>query len=134
MTAYEAAVAMEKGVRRIVPDAEVHKVPIADGGEGTVQALIDALGGERITTKITGPLGEPIDCHYGVLNNETAIIEVAAACGLDIIPPDKRNPMQTKSYGVGELIIHALDKGIRRFMNGYGGSGINDVGSGMCNA
>ena len=134
MTAYEAAVAMEKGVRRIVPDAEVHKVPIADGGEGTVQALIDALGGERITTKITGPLGEPIDCHYGVLNNETAIIEVAAACGLDIIPPDKRNPMQTTSYGVGELIIHALDKGMRRFIIGLGGSGTNDGGIGMAQA
>src|SRR5690625_1554647 len=134
MTAYEAAVAMEKGVRRIVPHAEVYKVPIADGGEGTVQALIDTLGGEKVTTKITGPLGEPIDCHYGVLNNETAIIEVAAACGLDIIPTDKRNPMQTTSYGVGELIIHALDKGIRRFIIGLGGSGTNDGGIGMAQA
>lgn len=134
MTAYEAAVAMENGVRRVVPDAEVYKVPIADGGEGTVQALIDTLGGEKIMTKITGPLGEPIDCHYGVLNNETAVIEVAAACGLDIIPTDKRNPMQTTSYGVGELIIHALDKGIRRFIIGLGGSGTNDGGIGMAQA
>src|SRR5690625_5591289 len=110
MTAYEAAVAMERGVRRIVPHAEVHKVPIADGGEGTVQALIDALGGERITTKITGPLGKPIDCHYGELKNEIAVIEVAAACGLKIIQPDNCNPMEGTRYGVGELIILALDK------------------------
>lgn len=134
MTAYEVAVAMEKGVRKVHPNAIVQKIPIADGGEGTVQALLDARGGEKVLVEITGPLGAPVQSYYGVINEDTAVIEVAAACGLDLIPQERRNPMETTSYGVGELMIHALDRGIRRFMIGLGGSGTNDGGIGMAQA
>lgn len=134
MTAYEAAVAMEKGVKKVVPNADITKVPIADGGEGTVQALLDALDGEKVYTTITGPLGGSVESFYGIVDKELAVIEIAAACGLDLIPKSERNPMHTTSYGVGELIIDALDRGIRRFLIGLGGSGTNDGGIGMAQA
>lgn len=134
MTAYEVASAMERAVKRVVPEAVVEKVPIADGGEGTVQALVDALDGEIVSATVTGPLGEKIESYYGIIHDKIAVIEVAAVCGLDLIPLAERNPLTTTSYGVGELIIHALDRGIREFVIGLGGSGTNDGGVGMAQA
>src|SRR5690625_2915480 len=134
MTAYEAAQAMEKGVKKIFPQAETEKIPIADGGEGTVQALLDFIGGKKITLEVTGPLGHPIPSYYAILQDDIAVIEVAAACGLDMVRENERNPMKTTSYGVGELIVDALDKGVRQFIIGLGGSATNDGGIGMAQA
>ena len=134
MTAYEAAQAMEKGVKKIFPQAVTEKIPIADGGEGTVQALLDFIGGKKITLEVTGPLGNPIPSYYAILQGDIAVIEVAAACGLDMVSGNERNPMKTTSYGVGELIVDALDKGVRQFIIGLGGSATNDGGIGMAQA
>lgn len=135
LTALEVARAIEAGVKRIVPDALTVLKPMADGGEGTVQALVDATGGEIITTGVTGPLGEPVNAHWGVLNDRvTAVIEMAAASGLPLVPPEKRNPLITTTYGTGELILAALDKGCRKLIIGIGGSATNDGGAGMAQA
>lgn len=134
MTSHEVATQMEKAIKRIAPFSETYKRPIADGGEGTVQVLLDALGGEKVEVKVTGPLGEPINSWYGIADERIAVIEVAVVCGIMLIPTDKQNPMHTTSYGVGELIIDALDRGIREFIIGLGGSGTNDGGIGMAQA
>src|SRR5690625_1196738 len=134
MTAFDVAGAMGSGVRKVIPDATIHKMPIADGGEGTVETLLDALGGKKITETVTGPLGEPMTCEYGIIDNRIAVIEVASVCGLGLIKEAKRNPMKTTSYGVGEVIIYALDRGIQQFIIGLGGSGTNDGGIGMAQA
>ncbi len=135
LTALEVARAIEAGVKRIVPDALTVLKPMADGGEGTVQALVDATGGEIITTGVTGPLGEPVNAHWGILNDRvTAVIEMAAASGLPLVPPEKRNPLITTTYGTGELILAALDKGCRKLIIGIGGSATNDGGAGMAQA
>ena len=134
MTAYEAAQAMEKGVKNVFPQASTEKIPIADGGEGTVQALLDFIGGKKITLEVTGPLGHPTSSYYAILQGNIAVIEVAAACGLDMVRENERNPMKTTSYGVGELIVDALDKGVRQFIIGLGGSATNDGGIGMAQA
>lgn len=135
LTALEVARAIEAGVKRIVPDALTVLKPMADGGEGTVQALVDATGGEIITTEVTGPLGEPVNAHWGILNDRvTAVIEMAAASGLPLVPPEKRNPLMTTTYGTGELILAALDKGCRKLIIGIGGSATNDGGAGMAQA
>ena len=135
LTALEVARAIEAGVKRIVPDALTILKPMADGGEGTVQALVDATGGEIITTEVTGPLGEPVNAHWGILNDRvTAVIEMAAASGLPLVPPEKRNPLTTTTYGTGELILAALAKGCRKLIIGIGGSATNDGGAGMAQA
>ena len=135
LTALEVARAIEAGVKRIVPNALTVLKPMADGGEGTVQALVDATGGEIITTGVTGPLGEPVNAHWGILNDRvTAVIEMAAASGLPLVPPEKRNPLITTTYGTGELILAALDKGCRKLIIGIGGSATNDGGAGMAQA
>lgn len=135
LTALEVARAIEAGVKRIAPDALTVLKPMADGGEGTVQALVDATGGEIITTGVTGPLGEPVNAHWGILNDRvTAVIEMAAASGLPLVPPEKRNPLITTTYGTGELILAALDKGCRKLIIGIGGSATNDGGAGMAQA
>ncbi len=135
LTALEVARAIEAGVKRIVPGALTVLKPMADGGEGTVQALVDATGGEIITTGVTGPLGEPVNAHWGILNDRiTAVIEMAAASGLPLVPPEKRNPLITTTYGTGELILAALAKGCRKLIIGIGGSATNDGGAGMAQA
>jgi glycerate kinase len=135
LTALEVARAIEAGVKRIVPDALTILKPMADGGEGTVQALVDATGGEIMTTEVTGPLGERINAHWGILNDRvTAVIEMAAASGLPLVPPEKRNPLTTTTYGTGELILAALAKGCRKLIIGIGGSATNDGGAGMAQA
>lgn len=135
LTALEAATAFGDGLKRTLPEAEIVKVPMADGGEGTVQSLVDATGGRIMRKWVTGPLGEAIEAFYGILgDNRTAVIEMAAASGLPLVPIEKRNPYYTTTYGTGELIKAALDQGCRSFYIGIGGSATNDGGAGMAQA
>jgi glycerate kinase len=133
LSALQVATAIEAGMREVWPDATYVKVPVADGGEGTVQALIDALDGRRVTARVTGPLGQPVDAFYGRAG-DLAVIEMAAASGLEGVPPDLRDPRTATSRGTGELIRAALDAGARRFVLGVGGSATNDGGAGMLQA
>jgi glycerate kinase len=135
LSALEVATVIEAAFREVFPDAHYVKKPVADGGEGTVQAMIDATGGRRVEQVVTGPLGEPVPAFYGLGGGEPlAVIEMAAASGLELVPPERRNPMVTTSYGTGELIRAALDSGARRFVLGVGGSATNDGGAGMIQA
>ncbi|MEI7611624.1 MAG: glycerate kinase [Betaproteobacteria bacterium] len=135
VSALEVARAMERGVLQVFPEAEVRKIPIADGGEGTVEALVSATGGRLHTTTVTDPLGNRINAQWGILGDgKTAVIEMAAASGLPLVPPEKRNPRITSTYGTGELIRAALDAGLRKIIIGIGGSATNDGGSGMARA
>ncbi|PIY49280.1 MAG: glycerate kinase [Armatimonadetes bacterium CG_4_10_14_3_um_filter_66_18] len=135
LTALEVCDAMEAGIREVWPEAEVEKVPMADGGEGTVQSLVDATGGRVLKQQVTGPLGEPVEAQYGILGDgETAVIEMASASGLPLVPEDRRNPLMTTTRGTGELIVAALDRGCRKFIVGIGGSATNDCGQGMAKA
>ncbi len=131
LTALEACNEVEQGIKHVNPDIEVIKRPVADGGEGTVETLIDALNGEKIFLEIKDPLMREIDGVYGIFNEKTAIIESAISCGLTLLSEKEKNPLYTTTYGVGELIKDALDKGIRDFIIGIGGSGTNDAGIGM---
>lgn len=109
--------------------------PVADGGEGTVDTLVSALNGEKINVSVTGPLGESVEAFYGIINNgKTAVIEMASASGLPMVPENKRNPLNTTTYGVGELIKDAIKRGVRDFVIGLGGSATNDGGLGMLSA
>ncbi|MDF2628022.1 MAG: Glycerate kinase [Symbiobacteriaceae bacterium] len=135
MTAAEVAEAMGRGARRVFPQAELDLVPMADGGEGTVQAMVDATGGRLIQATVTGPLGEPVTATFGLMGDgETAVIEMAQASGLPLVPADRRNPLLTTTYGTGELIRLALEQGARRLIIGIGGSATNDGGAGMAQA
>jgi len=134
LSALQVAGAIEAGMREVFPDADYVKVPVADGGEGTVQALIDATGGWRVDQRVTGPLGEPVAAFYGRTGDGGAVIEMAAASGLELVPPGQRDPRSATSRGTGELILHALDAGARRFVLGVGGSATNDGGAGMLQA
>jgi glycerate kinase len=137
LSALEVAAAIEAGMREVWPHAQYVKVPVADGGEGTVQAMIDATGGRRVEHDVTGPLGEPVRAFYGLVEADggrLAVIEMAAASGLESVPPARRNPLLTTSRGTGELIRLALDAGARRFVLGVGGSATNDGGAGMLQA
>lgn len=135
LTAAEVARAMEVGVRRLYPEAETVLVPMADGGEGTVQALVDATGGCLVAATVTGPLGAPVEATFGILGDGmTAVIEMASASGLPLVSPESRNPMVTTTYGTGELIRLALDHGCTRLIIGIGGSATNDGGAGMAMA
>ena len=135
MTAKEVCDAMEKGIKKADSAAEVIKVPMADGGEGTVDSLVDATNGQRVIVEVTGPLGNKISAYYGILGNgTTAVIEMAKASGLEIVEKKKRNPMITTTFGTGELIKHALDHNVKEIIIGLGGSSTNDGGSGMAQA
>ena len=135
LSATEVALAMERGVLSIFPQAEVRKIPIADGGEGTVEALVTATGGQYRRTQVTDPLGNPIFARWGVLGDgKTAVIEMAAASGLPLVPKERRDPRITTTCGTGELIRAALDEGLRRIIIGIGGSATNDGGVGMASA
>ncbi len=137
LSAEEAADCIEKGVLRACPQARVLKVPMVDGGEGFTKALVAVTGGTLHECVVTGPLGTPVLSHFGFLGGQdepVAIIEMAAAAGLRLVPRDRRNPCITSSYGVGELIRAALDAGARRILLGCGDSGINDGGAGMAQA
>ncbi|MGR5282958.1 glycerate kinase [Photobacterium damselae] len=135
LTAMEVACAIEAGFRKVLPEAEYIKLPMADGGEGTVQSLVDATGGEIITARVTGPLGEQVDGFYGLMGDgHTAVIEMAAASGLHLVAPEQRNPLQTTTFGTGELILAALNQGAKHIIVGIGGSATNDGGIGMAQA
>ncbi|KGN03122.1 glycerate kinase [Clostridium novyi A str. 4570] len=135
MTAKEAAEAMERGIKKAIPDAECIKVPMADGGEGTVQSLVDATDGEIIEVEVTGPDCNKVKAVYGILGDgKTAVIEMASASGIHLVKKEKRNPLYTTTYGTGELIKSALNKGVTNILIGIGGSATNDGGSGMLEA
>ncbi|WP_318489970.1 glycerate kinase [Photobacterium leiognathi] len=135
LTAMEVATAIENGFRQVIPNAEYIKLPMADGGEGTMQSLVDASNGTIIEHSVTGPLGEQVNGFFGLMGDgKTAIIEMAAASGLHLVSPELRNPMLTTSFGTGELILAALDKGVEHIIVGIGGSATNDGGIGMAQA
>ncbi len=135
LTSLEVADELEAGFRRVWPDATYVKVPMADGGEGTVEALVAATGGSLVTREVTGPMGEKVQAAYGLLGDgKTAVIEMAAASGLPLVPRGERNPMLTTTYGTGELIADAIGRGVEEIIIGLGGSATNDGGAGMAQA
>jgi glycerate 2-kinase len=135
LSALEVATEIEAGFREVFPEAHYQKVPMADGGEGTVAAMVAATGGRLVTVQVTGPLGEAVQACYGLTGDgETAVIEMAAASGLALVPPGLRDPLNTTSFGTGELIRAALDAGARHLIIGIGGSATNDGGAGMLQA
>lgn len=134
LSSLQAGAAAKAGILRAIPDATVSVKPVADGGEGTVNALVSGLSGRSVTIAVTGPLGETVEATYGILPDHIAVIEMAEAAGLPLVPAEKRNPMITTTYGVGEMILHALDEGCRSFIIGIGGSATNDGGTGMLRA
>ncbi|AST57951.1 glycerate kinase [Thermoanaerobacterium thermosaccharolyticum] len=135
LSSKEVCSAIKKGINRVSKyNFDIIEVPIADGGEGTVESFIIAVGGKIVDVNVTGPLGHTVKAYYGILNDGTAIIEMAAAAGLYLVPNELRNPLKTTTYGVGELIKSALDHGCRKFIIGIGGSATNDGGAGMAQA
>ena len=133
--ASDAARAMEVGVRRVLPDAEVVLVPVADGGDGTLETLVETSGGRIITSDVTGPLGEPVSAQWGAMGDGvTAVAEMARTSGLALVRLENRDPLNATTYGLGEVILEALDAGFRRFILGIGGSATNDAGAGMAQA
>lgn len=132
LSAVEAARAMARGIRAVFPEAEVVELPIADGGEGTVEALVAATGGRLRHAEVRGPLGDPVRAAWGVLGDgRTAVIEMAAASGLTLVPEGQRDPRLATTFGTGELVKAALDAGFRRLILGLGGSATNDGGAGF---
>ncbi|WP_314076852.1 glycerate kinase [uncultured Granulicatella sp.] len=139
LSSMEAGQAIAEGVKRVYQHAEVVVRPLADGGEGTVEALVEGMGGVFVTKEVTGPLGEKVEAVYGIIESKdnlskTAIIEMSAAAGITLVPEESRNPMNTTTYGVGELILDAIERGCRHFIVGIGGSATNDGGVGMLQA
>ncbi len=133
MSSMEAGLAVKQGILAARPDASVVVRPLADGGEGTTDALTEGLGGERIPLTVTGPMGAPADAYYGYLReSNTAVMEMAAAAGITL--SDEKDPLRATTFGVGEMILHAIDKGMRSFIIGIGGSATNDGGIGMLKA
>ena len=134
LSSLAAGAAAAAGIRDVFPDAEAAVRPLADGGEGTVEALVAGMGGERRQVTVKDPLERPVDAVYGILPGGTAVIEMAAAAGLPLLAAAERNPLRTTTYGVGELIADAVRAGCRRFVVGIGGSATNDAGAGMLQA
>ena len=135
MTSLEAGGAIAQGIRKAAPDANVVVRPVADGGEGTMDALIEGMQGAYETITVTGPNGKPVTSQYGVLPGAgIAVVEMAKAAGLTLLRQEERNPLYTTTYGVGEIIKDAIQKGYRRFIIGIGGSATNDVGIGFLQA
>ena len=135
MTAKEVCEAMEIGIKRAIPDAECIHVPMADGGEGTVQSLVDATGGTLIKKEVTGPLGTPVIAQYGILGDgKTGVIEMASASGIHYVTKETKNPLITTTFGTGELIRDCIEQGITDIILGIGGSATNDGGTGMAAA
>ena len=135
LTAMEVSENIKRGINKADPGIDVDLLPMADGGEGTVQSLVDATEGEIIEKEVTGPLGERVKAFYGILGGgETAVIEMAAASGLPLVPEGKRDPSKTTTYGTGELIASTLEHGLKKIIIGIGGSATNDAGVGMAQA
>lgn len=135
LSSIEAGQAIAEGIRKADAKADVVIRPLADGGEGTVEALVCGMNGTLQHVKVTGPLGEPVVCEYGIIDEtKTAVIEMSGAAGITLVPDAKKNPLYTTTYGVGEVIRDAIEKGCRRFIVGIGGSATNDGGIGMLQA
>ena len=134
LTSLGVAAIVEQGIKKVFNDAIVDKVAIADGGEGTVEAVVDCLEGEYVYTEVSDPIGGKVKAKYGIVNGTTAIIEMAEASGLPLVPVEKRNPMLTSCYGTGELIKDAIERGCKKIIMGIGGSATNDGGAGMAAA
>ena len=135
LSSIEAGQAIAEGIKKADAKAEVVIRPLADGGEGTVEALVCGMNGTLQHVKMTGPLGEPVVCEYGIIDEtKTAVIEMSGAAGITLVPDTKKNPLYTTTYGVGEVIRDAIEKGCRRFIVGVGGSATNDGGIGMLQA
>lgn len=135
MTSMEAGNAVKEGILRAIPQAEVVVKPLADGGEGTIDALMEGLGGKRIVLSVTGPMGKRTECSYGILEDgKTAVMEMAQAAGITLVAEAERNPLYATTYGVGEMICDAVHRGCRHFIMGIGGSATNDGGVGMLTA
>jgi len=135
LSGLEAGNGVKEGILKAIPEANVGVYPLADGGEGTVEALVLGLNGKLEKVMVTGPLGEPVECTYGILEaTGTAVIEMAGAAGITLVPEKNRNPLNTTTYGVGEVIKDAIRKGCRHFIVGIGGSATNDGGIGMLQA
>ena len=135
LSSVEAGQAIAEGIKKADAKAEVVIRPLADGGEGTVEALVCGMNGTLQHVKVTGPLGEPVVCEYGIIDEtKTAVIEMSGAAGITLVPDTKKNPLYTTTYGVGEVIRDAIEKGCRRFIVGIGGSATNDGGIGMLQA
>ena len=135
LTSLEAGKALETGIKKVYSEAVTKVLPLADGGEGTVEALTLGMGGKLQSIEVTGPLGNKILAQYGILSDgKTAIVEMAAAAGITLVPDNKRNPLYTTTYGVGEILLDAMHKGCRHFIIGIGGSATNDGGVGMLQA
>lgn len=134
LSSVQAGSAAAEGIHRVYPDAQIEIFPIADGGEGTVDALVTGLKGKKQTVSAMDPLGRPIVCEYGILPNGTAVIEMSCAAGITLITKEEHNPLHTTTYGVGEVIRDAIARGCRNFVIGIGGSATNDGGIGMLQA
>ena len=135
LTTFQGADAISDGIKKVYPEADIYKSPLADGGEGTVDAIVAAAGGEMAEITVNNPIGKPVNARYGIIaDRETAIIEMSAAAGITLIDETERNPLNTTTYGVGEMILDAIGKGCRKFIVGIGGSATNDGGVGMLQA
>ncbi|MBQ3137839.1 MAG: glycerate kinase [Clostridia bacterium] len=134
LTSLEAGMAAEKGIKKVYPDAECEVLSVADGGEGTVAALTSALEGKAVTAEVSDPLGRKITCSYTITPDGTALMEMSAAAGITLLKKEELNPMNTTTYGVGEMIRNAIGRGCRNFIIGIGGSATNDGGAGMLQA
>lgn len=135
MTAKEVCIAMEKGLRKVYPEANYIHVPMSDGGEGTVQSLVDASNGTLFTKEVLGPLGQTVEAKFGILGDGfTGAIEMASASGIHLVTKETKNPLITTTYGTGQLILECLDRGMKQIIIGIGGSATNDGGTGMAEA
>lgn len=135
LAALPVAQALERGVKHVFPDSRVELIPMADGGEGTVEAILAAAGGERVSLEVSDPLGRPVRAFYGLIDDgQAAIIEMAAASGLPLLPENERNPLIASTRGTGELMKDALERGVKKILIGIGGSATNDGGAGMAEA
>ena len=135
LTSLEVATAFEKGIKRVLPRAKCIKIPMADGGEGTVQSLVDGVGGKFVRKRVVGPAGNTVSARYGLLSDgKTAVIEMAEASGLPLVSGKNKNPLKTTTYGTGELILDAAKRGSEKIIIGIGGSATNDGGVGMAQA
>lgn len=137
LSATAAAAAMARGILKAAPDAQVRQIPMADGGEGTVESLVAATGGRRVQVEVTGPLGESqrVKATFGLLGDgRTAVLEMAEAAGLHLVPLSQRDPRKTTTFGVGEMMLAAVAQGARHLILGIGGSSTNDGGAGMAQA
>ena len=134
LSALEVCRIIGRSIKELAPDLEVILSPMADGGDGTVETLVESLGGKLIELEVKGPLGEPVKARFGMIGSDTAVIEMASASGLILVPAGKRDPMETTTYGTGELILKAIDMGSKKIIVGIGGSATNDGGMGMAQA